>query len=349
MELKFQKSEGRFAKLVEQNADGMVIVNRDGIVLFANPAMKPLTGLDPDQLIGEPFGFPLLSGETVEIDIIHRQKGPLVAEMRVVNLEWGGDMVYLATLRDITERLQMIEDLKSSQAMLIETAKIGALGTLVAGIAHELNNPMMGMLNYSQYCLKHVPKNDKVFSVLEDMESETKRCVDIVKNLLKFSRMEKPEAEQREKVHCSVIIDRVINLFAYRIEKGNISIKRSGEGELPEIFAKVSNLQQVFLNLIGNALDALSSARDKIIQIQAFRYAEAICIEISDNGCGIEKKHLSKIFDPFFTTKPPGKGTGLGLSVCRSIVEAHNGQLSCVSLPGKGTTFTLRLPLRIGT
>lgn len=345
VETDIRKSEERFTRLVEQNADGMILVNREGIVVFANLAMQSLTGMDPRDLTGAPFGFPLLSDKTAEIDFYHKQKGPIVAELRVVDLEWDGDTVYLVSLRDITKRKHAEMELKNSQAMLIETEKLGALGTLVAGIAHELNNPMMGMLNYAQYCLKHVPKTSKLFSVLEDMVQETNRCADIVKSLLTFSRMKKTRDEELRKIHCWVLIDRVVSLLKYRIEKENISIKISRKGELPEIMASESNLQQVFLNLIVNALDALSGVKDKIIDIQTVNEAEAICIKISDNGSGIDALHLATIFDPFFTTKSPGKGTGLGLSVCRSIVEAHNGTISCESIPGKGTTFRVRLPL----
>ena len=348
-EMKIQKSQERFTRLVEQNADGMVLVNREGNVVFANPAMRSFTGMDPRELTGAPFGFPLLSGKTAEIDFYHRRKGPLVAEMRVVELEWEGDTVYLASLRDITERKNNEIKLKTSQALLIETEKAGALGTLVAGIAHELNNPMMGMLVYSQYCLKHVPKDSKLYSVLEDMERETKRCADIVKGLLTFSRRKKSGDEKLRNIHFSVIIDRVMNLLKYRIEKENISIQRSGEDELPKILAKESKLQQVFLNLLVNALDALSGAKNKIIQIRAVRETDGIRIDISDTGCGIEKEYLTAIFDPFFTTKPPGKGTGLGLSVCKNIIDAHSGDISCESKPGKGTTFRVRLPYQYET
>jgi len=226
---------------------------------------------------------------------------------------------------------------------------LGAVGTLTAGIAHELNNPMMGMLNYSQYCLKHVPRDNKAFSVLEDMVYETKRCIDLVKNLLTFSRMEKVSDEKCERIHCSVILDRVINIYNYRIEKENVSIQRSGDNELPEIYAKASNLQQVFLNLVGNALDALSGVKGRIIKIKTFSEGDTVSIEISDNGNGIEKEKLAMIFDPFFTTKPMGKGTGLGLSVVRNIVDAHGGNINCESTPGEGTTFRVKLPKRIET
>ena len=268
----------------------------------------------------------------ITVDPVFDMDGSLVSAVHVV--------------RDITDRVLAEKRFKDAQSHIIEVEKLGALGTLTAGIAHELNNPLMGMINYSQYCLKHVPESNKAFSVLGDMVRETKRCIDIVKNLLTFSRMEEASEENLEKIHCSIIIDRVMNLLKYRIEKENISIKRSGEDDLPEIFAKTSNLQQVFLNLIGNALDALSGEKDKVMQIRAFNETDTIRFEITDNGCGIIKEQLAKIFDPFFTTKPVGKGTGLGLSVCRGIVEAHNGKISCDSKPGQGTTFRVVLPIR---
>jgi len=252
---------------------------------------------------------------------------------------------FIAAITDITERKLAEKRFKRAQAQFMEAEKLGALGTLTAGIAHELNNPMMGMLNFSQYCLKHVHKTNKAFPVLEDMVRETKRCIEIVKNLLTFSQVGRGRIEEYKKIHCSVIFDRVISLLKYRVEKENISIERSGEGGIPEIVAKVSNLQQVFLNLIGNALDALSGVKDKSIKIKTFSEGDTICIEISDNGEGIEREKLTKIFDPFFTTKPLGKGTGLGLSVVRNIVDAHGGNINCKSTPGKGTTFKVCLPV----
>ena len=228
---------------------------------------------------------------------------------------------------------------------MIEAEKLGALGVLTAGIAHELNNPMMGMLNYVQYCLKHVPETNKAYRVLADLERETKRCIEIVNNLLTFSRMEKACEEKFESVRCFEVFDRVLNLLKYRIEKEKISVFRSGEDDLPQIPAKVSNLQQVFLNVIGNAIDALTDIEEKILRIAGVCEKNHVVITISDNGSGIDQNVMPSIFDPFFSTKEPGKGTGLGLSVSRSIVEAHQGSICCESAPGSGTTFFIKLPI----
>jgi len=242
--------------------------------------------------------------------------------------------------------IETMKQLKTSQAKLIETEKIAALGTMTAGIAHELNNPMMGMLNFIQYCLKHTEKDDRRWPVLQDAERETRRCIDIVRNLLTFSRMEKNEAEDYSSEAIQEIIDRVLKLLAYRIEKENVQISMNIDPEIPNIPVNLSNIQQVFLNLIVNALDALKESPRKELEISIRPYGEVIEINIKDTGCGIKPEDFPNIFDPFFTTKPPGLGTGLGLSVCQGIISKHDGEITCRSSPDNGTEFTVTLPIK---
>ena len=235
-------------------------------------------------------------------------------------------------------------ELKQSQAQLIQAEKVAALGTLTAGIAHELNNPMMGMLNFIQYCLKKTPEKGKLFEVLTDAEHETKRCIAIVNNLLTFSRIEKEGEEKYQKIKLASIFDRILRLLTYRIEKENVSIVKQIAENTPEIWIKPSNIQQVFLNLAGNALDALKESQKKEIRLDVRPRGEFVRVTIADSGPGIGPEIFSKIFDPFFTTKPPGKGTGLGLSVSQSIVNAHGGKIVCTSKSGAGTKIEVRLP-----
>jgi len=241
---------------------------------------------------------------------------------------------------------QLLEELQKSQAQLIETEKIAALGTMTAGVAHELNNPMMGMLNFIQYCLKHTDKDDRRQPVLQDAERETRRCIDIVRNLLTFSRMEKDGAEDYSYEAMQEIIDRVLRLLAYRLEKENVEISMNIDPDALEIPVKISNIQQVLLNLIANALDALKESHRKQLHIHIRPCGEMMEIMIKDTGCGIKPENFPKIFDPFFTTKPPGLGTGLGLSVCQGIVSSHGGKITCSSSLGNGTEFTVILPLK---
>ncbi len=235
--------------------------------------------------------------------------------------------------------------LRETTQMLVQAEKMSAVGTMVAGVSHELNNPMMGILNFIQYCLKHTSPEDKRYSVLQDAERETNRCIDIVKNLLTFSRMEKEGPEARQKEVCDAIFDRVFKLLSYRIEKQGILITRHTAEETPAIWMKVNNIQQVFLNLIINSLDALKDRVRKEIHIDIKPNGEFVQVTVADTGCGISPENIEKIFDPFFTTKPVGEGTGLGLSVCRSIIKEHGGEINCESEPGVGTRFRILLPI----
>ncbi len=270
----------------------------------------------------------------------------------------------VGVIRDISVRKQMERDLKAahdnlekrveerttalreSQAQLIQAEKLGALGTLTAGIAHELNNPMMGMLNFAQYCKKHVDGKNKVYSVLDDMERETRRCIEIVKNLQTFSRIEAQSEESREVISCENIIERVHKLLSYRLVKEGVSFSMKTAENCPEISVNASNIQQIFLNLISNALDAVREKDTRKIDIYIAHDPNGyVKVRVADTGCGIPKDIKEKIFDPFYTTKPVGKGTGLGLSVSRGIVEKRGGHIECRSEPGKGSVFTVRLPV----
>lgn len=255
-------------------------------------------------------------------------------------------------VQEITEKKRvekelhkLLEDLRNSTAQLMQAEKMSGVGTLVAGVAHELNNPLMGLLNFSAYCLRHTETEDKRYPVLQDMERESKRCADIVQNLLTFSRKEKQGDESFQKENFSVILDRVLKLLSYRIKKERVTLSLNISKKTPEIWMKPSSMQQVILNLGTNALDAVEKNQKKEIRIEALPRGEYVQITVSDNGTGVAPENLNSIYDPFFTTKPIGKGTGLGLSVTRSIVEMHGGKISCETNSTNGTTFKILFPL----
>ena len=277
---------------------------------------------------------------------------------RPVHDESGAFLGYRASNCDITERKRAEEErqrlytelkaayqrLEKQSAILIQTEKMSAMGMMAAGVAHELNNPMMGILNFAQYCSKHTSIEDKRFSVLKDIEQETKRCVSIVQNLLTFSHSRKEKEDEYQKEDFNVIIERVLKLLSYRIRKQNVVVKHNLAEKVPKIFMKADQIQEVILNLLTNALDALEESAKKEIDIEIFPDGEFLQVSVADSGCGIPSENRQNIFDPFYTTKPVGKGTGLGLAIVQGIIKDHRGKITCESEVGSGTRFRILLP-----
>jgi C4-dicarboxylate-specific signal transduction histidine kinase len=249
-------------------------------------------------------------------------------------------------LRRTYEDLEIAHrQLEESQAQLIQTEKMSALGTLVAGTAHELNNPIMGIMNFSAHCIKHTSEQDRLYTVLQDIEHEAKHCAEIVRNLLTFSHTEKDDDKAYEKESLAEILGRVLKLLSYRIEKQRILVTQHIADDTPEIWMKPNSIQQLILNLATNAFDALEGSEKKEFNVDIHREGEFVRMTIADTGSGIAAESLRSIFDPFFTTKPVGQGTGLGLSVSQGIVKTHGGKITCRSKLGTGTEFTILLPI----
>jgi|GEM_PF-905997 len=240
------------------------------------------------------------------------------------------------------------EKLQSQSMQMVQTEKLRTLGTMAAGIAHELNNPMMGILNYVQYCRKHTAADDRRGPVLTDAEKEIRRCIYIVDNLLTFSRTEKVDRKWQERANFASIIDRILRLLSYKISADQVSIIKKYAENIPDIPGDENKMEQVFLNLIKNALDALKPGDRKEIHLEAQTKGNFLAVTVADTGSGIKPGDLTKIFDPFFTTKEAGMGTGLGLSVVSSIIREHGGKITCESEPGQGTAFKVLLPLSSG-
>lgn len=240
------------------------------------------------------------------------------------------------------------EKLRSQSMRMMQTEKLRTLGTMAAGIAHELNNPMMGILNYVQYCLKHTAVEDRRHPVLTDAVKEIRRCIYIVESLLTLSRTDTVEGKWQEREKLAPIIDRILRLLSYKISTEHISITKKYAENIPVIIGEVNKIEQVFLNLINNAVDALKSSNKKEIHIEVQTKGNFLEVTVADTGSGIKPGDLSKIFDPFFTTKEAGKGTGLGLSIVSSIIREHGGTIECESETGQGTIFKVFLPISPG-
>jgi two-component system NtrC family sensor kinase len=230
---------------------------------------------------------------------------------------------------------------KQNQEKLMRSDRLAMIGQLAAGVAHEINNPLASILLFSRLVGQQVPPNGRVKENLDRIEKETKRCHTIVQSLLDFSRQHEPTVES---VDINSLLDSTLNLFESQYLFHNIKVIKNYHPALKVIQADPSQLQQVFMNMIINAVDAMKGKGHLTIETGPGGENGFIDISISDTGCGIPAENINRIFDPFFTTKGVGHGTGLGLSVSYGIVQRHSGDITVSSSPGVGTTFTITLP-----
>jgi len=311
----------------------------------------------------------------------HSELFPLIGEVNSAGFYIGEDnntfVGSVGTIRDITQRKQVeqqikqlneeleervdertrelslsnqhlektLKELNMAQAQMIQSEKMSALGTLVAGVTHELNNPLMGAMNYVDYVKDHAD-DEKLVNYLEKAQKAIGRATQIVKNMLNFSRV---SDEEKQAVGIDQIVDSTLDLVGADFRHRDISVTIEVPDDLPPVLAVASELQQVLLNLFTNARDALDEVEHRELHITADNLGESVRVKVRDTAAGIPEDKLSQIFDPFFTTKPPGKGTGLGLAISANLIRGFGGDLTCESTKGKGTTFYIDLPIEVPT
>jgi len=238
-------------------------------------------------------------------------------------------------VRERTQELQQVQD------QLIRAGKMAALGELAAGVAHEINNPLTGVLTFSSLMLKKVDENNPWKKDLENIVQQTTRCRNIVRGLLDFARQRKPDKKEWD-IHT--LIDRTVTLVENQARFQNIKIVKEFKTDIGMLFVDGDQIQQVFMNIIINAADAMAGDGGTLTIKTNMKDGTAE-VSFTDTGCGMPKEHLSKLFAPFFTTKETGKGTGLGLAISYGIIQSHNGEIDVESEVGKGSTFRIRLPI----
>jgi PAS domain S-box-containing protein len=238
----------------------------------------------------------------------------------------------LILIEDITSRVRLEEQLR-------ENDKLSSIGLLAAGVAHEVNTPLTGISSYTQMLLAQTPDTDIKHSILEKIKRQTLRASEIVNNLLNFSRTASVELHELD---INRVLDDTIQLLEPQLRNTKIELKRHYGDHLPATLGNAGKLQQVFMNLLLNARDAMPEGGQLIIRTQTRE--SSILIDIIDTGIGIAPENITKIYDPFFTTKGIGQGTGLGLAVSYGIVQEHNGRIFVESKQGEGTRFRIKLP-----
>lgn len=352
-----RKSEQKYRELVTRINDGIFTVDTQGVITFANRALAEIHGFDsPEEIIGKTFLefiAPAMKNEiaddiresiktgnppkTREMSIIRKDGGIAFVQVKPVLVIESSTVVGLSgVVRDVTEQKQI-------QGKLIITDKLASVGQLAAGIMHEINNPLSSVVGFAELLMsrKDLPADAK--DDLNIINSEAQRIVQIVKGLLTFARQQKPE---KEPVDIHIIIQRVLQLRAHEHKVNNIAVDIRFAPDLPRAMGNVGQLQQVFLNLIANAEQAMFAAHKRgTLTISTERLGDVVKVCFADDGPGIRPENMGKLFTPFFTTKEAGKGTGLGLSICHGIVTEHGGNIYAESEPGKGATFIVELPI----
>jgi signal transduction histidine kinase len=236
-----------------------------------------------------------------------------------------------------------VKYLEEVWTQIVQSEKLASLGRLAAGVAHEINNPLTGILLYGNMMLEKLEDNNPLKQHLKYVLEDAERCKEIVKNLLAYSRQNSPSKEQFE---LNSLVQSSLSLIEdHKIFKNISLVKEPADYSIP-IYADKNQLTQVVINLVMNAVDAMDDRRKLTVRTYRDEKSGMACLEVQDTGTGIPPELISKIFDPFFTTKMPGKGTGLGLSTIYGIVKENNGRISVKETSHEGTTFILELPIK---
>jgi two-component system NtrC family sensor kinase len=285
-----------------------------------------------DRLRSYPMVYVRRDGEVVE--------GTLSAAM--VYDTKGNEIASVGSFVDLRERLEMERALRRTQEQLLQSEKLAAMGRLTSQVAHELNNPLYGIMNTLELLKTEVSPQSKRRKILEMAHSETIRLSDMLRKMLSFS---KPDQEERQPVDINSVIDEILLLHEKQLRELDIKLAFDFTEGLGWVNASKNQLRQVFLNMVANARDAMPTGGTLTVTTSAD--ADKIKVEITDTGIGIPEENISKIFDSFFTTKDDVKDVGLGLSVCFGFIKDHGGDVNVQSQLGAGTTFTITLPIHI--
>jgi two-component system NtrC family sensor kinase len=242
----------------------------------------------------------------------------------------------VAMLRDALQELQ------KTQAGLIQSEKLASIGQIAGGVAHEINNPLMVILGRTEFAIEKLKSDDPAAKDLDVIRSQTERIAEIVRNLLNFARANR--ADDLKPVAINEIIERTLALTELQMAKHNIIVKRELRDDLPQVWGNPGQLQQVLVNIVINAYQAMSKIGGSLT-VSTLEKNGKLVVSFSDTGPGITKEDREKIFEPFFTTKNETEGTGLGLAISRGIIHTHGGKIEADGEPGKGAVFTVELPI----
>ena len=356
IERRLHKEQEFARRLVDSFPDLIFVVDAEKRYTFVSPRVKEVLGFGADEMLGTTFGElthtedrstlaasvrDILTGKatfgSTEVRVRHKQGDwrRLKCHFSPLFDESGKVEGIVISGRDVTE-------VKRLEEQLIQAEKLASMGQMLAGVAHELNNPLTAILGVSELLRDREGIDESAKRQLEMTHRQARRAARIVQNLLEFSR---PASPQKKSLDMNTIIERTLQLHEHSLKRNNVQVEFHPTPGLPAVIGDANQLIQIFLNLISNAEQAIHEVRTSgRIQIHIGQSGGRVTCTVQDDGVGIKPETLPKLFDPFFTTKRPGGGTGLGLSICMSIVREHGGNILAETLPAGGAAFTVSLP-----
>jgi PAS domain S-box-containing protein len=363
MEKELREANDFLINLIESSVDGIIVTDMKGNILIFNKGAENILGYKAEEVVGKmnirSIYEPGMAKEVMEklrspdyggvgkltsIPILHRRKdGDLIEgdlSASIIYDEKGNEIASIGIFKDLRERLRIERELREMQQALLQSEKLAAMGKLTSQIAHELNNPIYGIMNTLELLKTEIPPESKRRRILELSLSETQRLAEMLRNMLSFS---KPEEEKRRPIKINELIEGILLVTEKQMKESNIKVETYFDEGIPDVMASTNQMRQVMLNLIKNAKEAMP--KGGTLTVRTSREDRKVLIHIQDTGIGIPEELRDKIFEAFFTTKQKVKGVGLGLSVCYGIIKDHGGEIKVESEVDKGTTFTIHLPI----
>jgi PAS domain S-box-containing protein len=357
MERQLEQQDEFRSRLLESFPDLILVVDLEERYTFVSSRARELLGYEPHEMLGKKISeledhapemaslyHTVVSGKqafaSAEYAARHRDgswRTMRAAGSQLVDGE-GRLSGVIMSVRDITVERKL-------EQQIVQSERLAAMGAMIGGVAHELNNPLTSIMGVSEL-LQDTETNETSRKQLAMLQQQARRAAEIVQNLTYFSR---PPAAGKSKVNLAEVVERTLNLHAYSLRKNNITVDFLKQAGVPYALGDPHQLMQVFLNLVLNAEHAIREVRDKgTLRIRLGSGEGSVWVSFHDDGPGIPKEILSSIFDPFYTTKRPGRGTGLGLSICKSVLKEHNGTVEAANAADGGAVFTVTLPMSPG-
>ena len=356
MEHRLHQQQEFARRLVDNFPDLILVLDADSHYTFISPRCRELLGYSLEEAQYMEFGGrthpeDLPAALSIYKDILAGKQTFASMELRVRHKQgdWRRILFNFSPLSDESGNIEGVvlsgrdvTDIKRLEEQLIQAEKLAAMGQMLAGVAHELNNPLTAVLGVTELLRERAPADESFKRQLELTHRQARRAARIVQNLLEFSR---PGSSEKKLLDLNNLIERTLQLHEHSLRRNNIEVDFRPDTSLPGVLGDANQLIQVFLNLVTNAEQAIREVRESgRVQIRPGRAGNRLSIAFEDDGVGIRPESLPRLFDPFYTTKRPGGGTGLGLSICMSIIREHGGIIEAEALPAGGSAFTVFLP-----